>query len=122
MPVTGRERGGTQPAGAQKSKLPTKTPSNTKPAKNASAQGAVAKNPSPSPVQRSRSSNEKPVRNSIAQRTDAKSSSSSPVQQPRPLPPTPLEEEKRKVLKGLNNKNIASNNVSDQFVYTLTII
>lgn len=47
----------------------------------------------------------------------------------RPLPPTPLEEEttplkeeKRKVLKGLNNKNIASNNVSDQFVYTLTII
>lgn len=39
----------------------------------------------------------------------------------RPLPPTPLEEEKRKVLKGLN-KNIASNNVSDQFVYTLTII
>nr|XP_034300842.1 intracellular protein transport protein USO1 isoform X6 [Crassostrea gigas] len=91
MPVTGRERGGTQPAGAQKSKLPTKTPSNTKPAKNASAQGAVAKNPSPSPVQRSR-----------------------------PLPPTPLEEEttplkeeKRKVLKGLN-KSIASNNVSDQ--------
>lgn len=115
MPVNGSGRGGTQTAGGPKSKLPTKTPSNTSSAKNALAKETSAK--SPSPVQQSRSRDTKPAKNAMAmaQGTGAKKPTPT-TQQRRPLPSTPeiSEEEKKKmVLRGLNT-NPAFKNVSNQ--------